>query len=270
MSALIFVINIENNSDRRLEMAEFYIPDGRQIGKKEFIEYYNSRYYLSSEIVKGVNRAVNQNSKFIEDKIDDLLKLGIKDENDVVHILAWKTGKIKHKDSELNKKFEYYSSWSINEYKKDYKIKIYDKKDVDVKTFAEYIVKNITVLESESIDNPQNVLNKLKDKSPQGIGTVYLITLLYFISKGKYPIYDRFATMAVDAILNNKKPNDYVSYSELPNKNDKKFDEVINIYNKNYVNKLNEIFGDEYKSNRDIDRALWVYGHLFNNNKKGC
>ncbi len=76
--------------------------------------------------------------------------------------------------------------------------------------------------------------------------------------------------MAVDAILNNKKPNDYVSYSELPNKNDKKFDEVINIYNKNYVNKLNEIFGDEYKSNRDIDRALWVYGHLFNNNKNGC
>ncbi len=248
---------------------KFYKENEIITDNKEFIKYYNERYYLyTDKVISASNKSVFKNSEFIENQIENLLNNGIKDENDVIHILAWKTGKIKHKDSELNKKFEYYSNWLINEDKKDYEITIYDR--IDVKTFAEYIVKNITVLESESIDNPQNVLNKLKDESPQGIGTVYLITLLYFISKGKYPIYDRFATMAVDAILNNKKPNDYVSYSELPNKNDKKFDEVINIYNKNYVNKLNEIFGDEYKSNRDIDRALWVYGHLFNNNKNGC
>lgn len=248
---------------------KFYKENEIITDNKEFIKYYNERYYLyTDKVISASNKSVFKNSEFIENQIENLLNNGIKDENDVIHILAWKTGKIKHKDSELNKKFEYYSNWLINEDKKDYEITIYDR--IDVKTFAEYIVKNITVLESESIDNPPNVLNKLKDESPQGIGTVYLITLLYFISKGKYPIYDRFATMAVDAILNNKKPNDYVSYSELPNKNDKKFDEVINIYNKNYVNKLNEIFGDEYKSNRDIDRALWVYGHLFNNNKNGC
>lgn len=248
---------------------KFYKENEIITDNNEFIKYYNERYYLyTDKVISASNKSVFKNSEFIENQIENLLNNGIKDENDVIHILAWKTGKIKHKDSELNKKFEYYSNWLINEDKKDYEITIYDR--IDVKTFAEYIVKNITVLESESIDNPQNVLNKLKDESPQGIGTVYLITLLYFISKGKYPIYDRFATMAVDAILNNKKPNDYVSYSELPNKNDKKFDEVINIYNKNYVNKLNEIFGDEYKSNRDIDRALWVYGHLFNNNKNGC
>lgn len=248
---------------------KFYKENEIITDNKEFIKYYNERYYLyTDKVISASNKSVFKNSEFIENQIENLLNNGIKDENDVIHILAWKTGKIKHKDSELNKKFEYYSNWLINEDKKDYEITIYDR--IDVKTFAEYIVKNITVLESESIDNPQNVLNKLKDESPQGIGTVYLITLLYFISKGKYPIYDRFVTIAVDAILNNKKPNDYVSYSELPNKKDKKFDKVINIYNKNYVNKLNEIFGDEYKSNRDIDRALWVYGHLFNSNKKEC
>jgi len=250
---------------------KFYDENGERIDKVNFIEYYSKRYYLGTDSVKSVsNKSVFKNSEFIESKIDELLKDGIKNENDIVHILAWKTGKILHKDSEQNKKFEYYSSWSINEVSKDYQIKIYNR-NVDVKTFAEYIVKNITSLEFESKSNPQEVLNKLKNEAPSGIGTVYLITLLYFISKGEYPIYDKFATMAINAICNDKKPYNNISYSELPDRNSTKFKNVITICNKDYVNKLRKVFGEEYKNNRDIDRALWVYGHLFANKKgKGC
>ena len=31
----------------------------------------------------------------------------------------------------------------------------------------------------------------------------------------------------------------------------------------NYINILNQSFRDEWKKSRDVDRALWVYGHLF-------
>ena len=44
---------------------------------------------------------------------------------------------------------------------------------------------------------PQEVINELKNNSPNGIGTVYLITLLFFISRGEYPIYDRFVKIAI-------------------------------------------------------------------------
>ena len=33
-----------------------------------------------------------------------------------------------------------------------------------------------------------------------------------------------------------------------------------------YINKLEDVFGKEYQNNRNIDRALWVYGHLFPDN----
>ncbi len=250
---------------------KFFKPDGTLFNdKNEFVVYYSKKYYLNSEKVKSSNgKPVIKSSEFIENEIDELLKSGIKDENDIIHIVAWKTGKIKHSDSEKTKKFIFHSDWSIDEKNKVYNIKRYGE-EFDISNLAKFIVSNVDRLYKQSKSEPQEVINKLKNNSPDGIGTVYLITLLYFISRGEYPIYDRFAKIAIDAILFDKKPYDYVKYSELPNKNDKKFSQVINNYKKEYVDKLKEVFGDNYKSNRDIDRALWVYGHLFNSNKSGC
>ena len=60
-------------------------------------------------------------------------------------------------------------------------------------------------------------LNKAKrEKGWKGLGTVYCITLLYFISMGKYPIFDQFADKALDVISQNKE--------EFPNTDDKKYE----------------------------------------------
>ena len=40
-----------------------------------------------------------------------------------------------------------------------------------------------------------------------GVGPVYGITLLFFASKGKYPIYDRFANLSLKAIFEEKTPH---------------------------------------------------------------
>ncbi len=159
--------------------------------------------------------------------------------------------------------FVYTEDWKNAEM---YKVKCRNR-ELDLTEFVNYVKNNITYLEELAEYNPQEVLNLLKEKSPKGIGTVYLITMLYFISRGKYPIYDRFAMIAVDAIENGIEPEGYVSYKELPEKDNKKFEGVYELYNDIYVNKEKNIFGDEYNK-RGVDRALWVYGHYFKDSKK--
>ncbi len=225
---------------------------------------YSSLYYISPESLKGASgKKISQNSEFVERKISCILKKGIASETDIIRILAWKIGKIKHKASQESESFEYHSDWQNVE---TYNVKRYGKK-FDIKPFVQYIEENINDLYAIADKDPQKVMNQLKEQSPNGIGTVYLITLLYFISKGKYPIYDRFAMIALNAIEDNKEPGECVSYEELPEKNSKQFENIISFYQTNYVDKLEKIFGKKYQTDRDIDRALWVYGHLFQKQK---
>lgn len=92
---------------------------------------------------------------------------------------------------------------------------------------------------------------------------MYIITLLYFISHGQYPIYDRFAWKAIQAICDDKKPGDVINALELPAKNTRAFDTVFDTYMIPYIEKLKSVFGATYQESRDVDRALWVYGHKF-------
>lgn len=103
-----------------------------------------------------------------------------------------------------------------------------------------------------------------------GVGEVVAITLLYFINKGiDYPIYDRFAHIGLIMIDEKSDFNRLVSDIELykcfhSGCCDKR---IVEDYN-NYIGALTKHFGEGWKgSNRDIDRALWTYGHLFNDNK---
>ena len=235
---------------------EMYAIDGTKITMQEFITMYGNSYYTDQP--KYVSRAT-QSSRFTENEIDRLLSDGIKKPIDVVHILAWKLGKIKHKESDST--FVYAKDWK---YAEQYNVFRY-KKVFDIKKISEYIETYICELEAEAKNNPQKVLCELRDLNVDGIGTVYLITLLYFISRGEYPIYDRFAMMSVQAILNNQKPGDIVIVKELPEKSSSKFNCVFEERMNPYIENLKAIFGEAYKETRDIDRALWVYGHCFRN-----
>ena len=114
-------------------------------------------------------------------------------------------------------------------------------------------------------NRPQEILNALRDNSPEGIGTIYLITLLYFISKGKYPIYDRFADLAIQAIIQKEKPGTKLNHKEPVTKGDNKFDTIYIDTIKPFSKRIEKAFHsyDKYLKNRDLDRALWVYGHCF-------
>lgn len=240
-----------------MDKAFYDVRTGKPISAEDFISLYNDSYFIGGErIINGVR----QSSRAAEEEIEKILKDGIKSHNDVINLLAWKIGKIKHPESEEYGKIVFSKDW---EKAYDGVIYRYGVKWNGVNKFADYIADNFDNLNKLSEENPQAVLNDLKENSPNGIGTVYLITLLYFISKGRYPIYDRFAELA---LRGGNPESDTLNEITLPDKNSKKFVDVYEEYVKPYSEKISGIFGVDYKNieeYRNIDRALWVYGHAF-------
>ena len=245
---------------------------------KGFLKYYSDCYYI-------------QTSQWVEKQIDKLLKKDHLTEEELFNILAWKTNRLNHQKSEFTKSFVYTESsdknskgWTFDE-NSETAIAVTRRTIDDLYPFLKYISKEL-----DTGEDSDTLLKNLKEKSPDGIGAVYLITFLYFITSGEEPIYDVFAMAALDAIY----PDDskaeslelgsYVKMRELPPKKDNAFLNLLNaekigrnkskyIIYKEKLNRFMEEINEErekngedpikYKECRDIDRALWGYGHLF-------
>lgn len=87
---------------------KFYTLDGNEIDRTVFVEKYGPSYYIDRP--RYIPR-VGQSSRPIEDYMDELLKNGVKEPLDVVRILAWKLGKIKHSESKNG--FVYAKDWKM-------------------------------------------------------------------------------------------------------------------------------------------------------------
>ena len=182
--------------------------------------------------------------------MDELLKNGIKEPLDVVRILAWKLGKIKHSESKNG--VVYAKDWKNAERFEVYRYN----RPLDIRTISECISNNITRLEETAMI-----------AASSAVMIFFFISLLYFISRGKYPIYDRFAWMAIQAICGDKKPGEAVVVTELPWKNSHAFERVFDTYMVPFMEQLESVFGTVYQECRDVDRALWVYGHALRVNR---
>ena len=274
-------------------MYRFYYPDKNQtMNKDDFIKYYNTRYFtdsddkISYETNCGKKTYVKRSSKYVENLIEGILEKSSDSltSSDIALILAWKIGKIKHSESEDElklhcnwcKQLGEYSSGKFLKWNGD-PIKQYgDKRNIvlDVKNITEYLKSNGPKLNDLiGKGDIQLALDKLIKEHWTGIGPVYLITLLYFITNkqhpGKCPIYDRFAMRALLAIKSNKQIGESVECGDLPDKSSNNCSQIVAKRMEEYIGLLDEIFGDDYKYNRNVDRALWVYGHLFKDSANG-
>ena len=175
---------------------------------------------------------------------------------DVQKILAWKIGAVNKYNENENELFIVSDKRTELEYKRA-KISYNE-------SFAECITK-WSKQQKWNEDSAKSFFNELFANDFSGIGTVYLLTLLFVVSKGAFPIYDRFAAQAIKAIIDNKKPYEKCEVKE-PFEKCNNFSEKIfkdKSFYISYINNLEKIFGEEYKNNRKIDQALWVYGHMF-------
>lgn len=225
---------------------QFYNTKFKSIDKKEFIKVYSEIYF-------------HYNNYNVEKEIKNYLKEG--NEKNWHNIFAWKLGKTK-------------SILSLEEIENlELKLRTGNALDLDkirfdgvnkeiISKFDECFSKNNIDWEKveELLKEIVNTFSKIK-----GIGSTYIITILYFLTNGICPIYDRFANMALIAYENNIKPWNYLRkgdkklYKEIPSKDNSK---VISYYIE-YWKKLIAIFGKNNYSSRKIDQALWTYGHMF-------
>ena len=95
------------------------------------------------------------------------------------------------------------------------------------------------------------------------IDPVYAITILFFISNGKYPIYDRFVLTSLNAIKENRCPKHGDSKTYL----NMRAEEIIDTYINCYIPEIDCLLKqlqekpNNHLNYRELDRALWVYGH---------
>jgi len=215
-----------------------------------------SFYFITTINTTGLR--LNQSSPFIEREIENILTNGIRKPFDVYKIMAWKIGAIKHRNSESSKSFVFYNGCNPTLYHLTN-----GQNSIELKDFAKYITNNIERLERKvsTIGRTEflKIYKDLETHAPNGCGPVYLITLIYFISHGLYPIYDRFAKKSLIALDSVLAPGHIIFDPLIPGR--KEYDNIWNFYNA-YTNQLMTNFGTQSIS-RIIDRSLWVYGHNF-------
>ena len=238
----------------------------------EFIRLYADSYYIDKGTVGQIAPNASGTRKLIEDRIDDILVNGIKSKLDVIHILAWKMAKFVQ--SESKEKLVYAEDWKTlqdlceDDITTELCVERYGN-SFEIGKIAVFLMNAQPKLEQAAQDSWRVLLKELNSTLGNfyGLGPVYLITLMYFISRGNYPIYDQFAMMALKAIDAGIKPGSKVEYKGLQSVVDLiDNDDPIFGY-QHYIDLLNQFFKEELikdgKPCRDVDRALWVYGHYF-------
>lgn len=231
----------------------FYCLKEELFDKGSFVEKYADMYFEGDEGSFCPFPFLNQTTQEEENKTLKLFKKDYKwNCEDVFNILVWKTG---------SKKYEF----------SDDKIALTPpgRSEIDITKLARMIVEQQDELRktAENCDFAKafaSILDVVTKSETKNIGTVYCITLLFFLSMGKVAIYDKQAHKSLIAIKNSVLPGKSVGYSTPPDKKEKK--KVNKMYNEFYE-MLIELFPDYPDGNteckRRIDRALWVYGHYF-------
>jgi len=229
---------------------KFFDERGNSIDCSHWLKAYEPQYFLGGGATKIKNRF--RSSRLVEDQVCSLLAKGsLLSEDDLKLLMAWKIGAIDHRASEQNKKIAYYYGW-------------------DGKTKNRYghpLGSSIACLASKMSDiakeiaagKPEYLFNL--HSNLDGFGPVYIITMLFFVSQGRYPIYDRFAHIAVQAVQEGLAPGSYVSYKPVQRWSD--YEEYVRL-----LSPIGEACCDQPKNSRmlisrPVDRALWVYGHSF-------
>lgn len=222
-------------------MFSYYTIDNKPCNIiNEFVDYYSEKYWCfvsekeEAEILKILSEGLND----------------IDDEEKLFKILKWKTGINKSEKNIENEHWILKTRRAIDITKLKNSIKEY--KD--------------EITEITDDDCAKYFYNKLIDKENCGVGSVYAITLLFFASKGKYPIYDKFVRKALDAMLNDNKPfvdiikDRYVSSW-------KAYNEYMEDL-KRLVENSTIFYLGPGEGHRKLDRALWVYGQIFEEGMK--
>ena len=221
--------------------------------KRHLDEYEKAYFGIQGDTNVKIRNTVERSFED-EEIVQKRLNKGIIDPT----VVAWKAGRLSSKVIDTKQERiilnGYGNPIDIDELKR-YLNRIEDEKSklnlspVKTNTVLEYI---------EQFGECYKVLSKVCAPIPKNVGAVYIINLLFFLSKGEYPIYDKFAHVALKALSLGVSPS-YAFVGGAPEKGEIK--KVKSMY-LDYVSLIDSLIGLEvYGKDRKWDRALWAYGH---------
>ena len=238
------------------KMIAWYDINGKKYNSIDgFVDAYKKYYSDNSAKLKPHGKAVrvfNKDFNWDFDLHDRLGKDGVQSVADLRDIIEWKTGW----------KFDKKTTMFTPQYATE------NEKQKSFSSFFDAIIREIHMCSFSDISSCENAkeafkrLYAIKENSKndaKGIGPVYILSILYFLSKFEWPVYDRYAHIACIAIRNNIAPPSRVKY--VPP--DGSFIDWVWDDYQEYCDLLCQIFGT-HSIKRDDDIALWVYGHCFN------
>ena len=233
-------------------------PVGDMIDLNEFAKKYSAAYIYGNEKIENIRYL--QTWEPIEQEIldnHDIFQYEL-----FKRMMAWKFGRIAYKRSFREKRPCYYKDW-INEGNKNPRMR---GNIIELAKFHRELLNNKPKIDScIENDDIESAINAILACWVPGsyIGAVYAITILFFMSEGKYPIYDRFVLTSLKAIEEKR----YPKVGESKQYHNMNKEEIIKTYINYYIPKIDvllekmNIKPKNHLEYRDLDRALWVYGH---------
>jgi len=241
---------------------------------RDFVNRYSPAYFVGENDPDGVYIS-KKTCRKNEGKIMAILdKKHEWKPIDVYNLLAWKVGKILYQCTcccyRANDEFLYARDWQHTE---DFTPSILGN-EIDLKVFAHTIISDINNngLREMATNNPQACLEHLSKIAPcfsnggDKLHSIYLVTLLFFLSGGYWPIFDSKAAKGLMRYSRLRNHDIWSNRRNPPSLPKTESNEFLNLFQANshyqeYINGLISEFGYEWRNNRDVDRALWVYGH---------
>lgn len=234
----------------------FFDERGAQISATAWLKKYEAYYFLTGPTWSAVNPR-NQSSRFVEDKICALLTQSRQlSKGDLVLLMAWKLSLIDHVSSDRLQEVVFAQNFDKNLISRQYRA-------LNFSRSIPYLAANMPQIVQRLAQNPQYLVDWVRGPHPEldGFGITYILTVQFFITHGRDPIYDKFAHMGAIAIHQGLKPGTPIRWAPVQD-----WSEYLG-----YVNLLKPISADCSESTanssmtvpRHVDRALWVYGHFF-------
>jgi hypothetical protein len=233
----------------------FFDQQGIQIPCQQWLNTYEPSYFRGKPTFGKRFHGGYQVSQYVEARVCALLgQTTVLSLQDLTLVMAWKLGEIDHRCSEAAQKIVYRRSWDTtlrDRYRRDFSVSI------------NYLAANMTTTQAQANQGNLQCLfdrfPRLKHSQLKFFDSVYLLTVLFFITYGKEPIYDRFAHKAALAIDQGVSPGQAVSnYKQVQTWAEYQLFKTLLTPISQACSQQSPMF-----ISRPVDRALWVYGHFF-------
>jgi hypothetical protein len=233
----------------------FFDERGIPISCQRWLEVYEPYYFLGGPKRGRTINARNQSSRLVENEVCSLLtKHHVLSLDDLVRIMAWKIGLIDHHGSEMARAILYKQNWPATLTAK------LQFRTLDFSASLPALAASMpTILNELGRGNPQHLFN-MTSQLP-GFGYVFILTILFFVSGGVFPINDKYAHVAAIAIHNGLPPGSKVRCVGIQKWRD--YEDYMGLLKGVSAACPQEPQQARMLVSRPLDRALWVYGHFF-------